>query len=205
MAVLDELERVKQQIARRLRELEPLVSEYNELQQAADRLGVSVADRRAPRWSGRRSRAAAGAAAGTTSAAGGAKATRASSRRSSGGRAARRRRNAAAPGSRQQDVLRLVNERPGISVPELAKELGMTRLGFIRSSAGLRAAARSARTAASYNRSRRVLRTRRAWREEAHRGCHAIHLPMCGQSARKTVRPRDHQRVSIAPAGLTAR
>ena len=35
-----------------------------------------------------------------------------------------------APGSRQQDVLRLVNERPGISVPELGKELGVDPTGL---------------------------------------------------------------------------
>jgi transposase-like protein len=42
----------------------------------------------------------------------------------------RSRRNAAAPGQRQQDVLRLVNERPGITVAELAQELGVDATGL---------------------------------------------------------------------------
>jgi hypothetical protein len=42
----------------------------------------------------------------------------------------RRRRTVAAPGSRQQDVVRLVNERPGISVAEIAKELGVDATGL---------------------------------------------------------------------------
>jgi transposase-like protein len=41
-----------------------------------------------------------------------------------------RRRSAAAPGSRQQDVLRLVSERPGISVSEIAKELDVDATGL---------------------------------------------------------------------------
>jgi hypothetical protein len=130
MAVLDDLERVKQQVARRLRELEPLVAEYNELQQVADRLGISPADGRAPRRSGRRSRGSAATGTRAVPAAGRAKTTRASSRRSSTRRTARSRRTAVAPGSRQQDVLRLVGERPGISVPELGKELGVDPTGL---------------------------------------------------------------------------
>ena len=130
MAVLDELERVKRQVARRLGELEPLVTEYNELQQVADRLGISPADRQAPRRSGRRSRGSAATGTRAVPAASRAKTRRASSRRSSTRRTARSRRNTAAPGSRQQDVLRLVNERPGISVPELGKELGIDPTGL---------------------------------------------------------------------------
>lgn len=44
--------------------------------------------------------------------------------------ATRRRRSVAAPGSRQQDVLRLVSERPGISVAEIAKQLGVDATGL---------------------------------------------------------------------------
>jgi hypothetical protein len=42
----------------------------------------------------------------------------------------RPRRNAAAPGQRQQDVLRLVSERPGITVAELAQELSVDATGL---------------------------------------------------------------------------
>jgi hypothetical protein len=46
------------------------------------------------------------------------------------GETATRRRAVAAPGSRQRDVLRLVSERPGISVAEIAKELGVDATGL---------------------------------------------------------------------------
>ena len=42
----------------------------------------------------------------------------------------RPRRRAAAPGSRERDVMRLVNERPGISVPEIAKDLNVDATGI---------------------------------------------------------------------------
>ena len=42
----------------------------------------------------------------------------------------RTRRNAAAPGQRQQDVLRLVNERPGITVAELAQQVSVDATGL---------------------------------------------------------------------------
>jgi transposase-like protein len=42
----------------------------------------------------------------------------------------RSRRKAAAPGQRQQDVVRLVSERPGITVAELAQELGVDATGL---------------------------------------------------------------------------
>jgi predicted ArsR family transcriptional regulator len=41
-------------------------------------------------------------------------------------------RSAAAPGQREQDVLRLVRERPGITVAEMANDLGMTGMGIRR-------------------------------------------------------------------------
>jgi hypothetical protein len=42
----------------------------------------------------------------------------------------RSRRNAAAPGQREHDVLRLVSERPGITVAELAQELSVDATGL---------------------------------------------------------------------------
>jgi transposase-like protein len=41
-----------------------------------------------------------------------------------------RKRPAAAPGPRQQDVLRLVRERPGITVADLANEFGVDATGL---------------------------------------------------------------------------
>lgn len=129
MALLDQLRTMEQQVERRLRELEPLVTEYHELQKVAQRLGISAPDGKSTAARGRRSRATA-----TTRAAAGSPATAPKSQRSRARRASRQRtgrgRNAAAPGSRQQDVLRLVNERPGISVPELGRELGVDPTGL---------------------------------------------------------------------------
>jgi hypothetical protein len=115
MAVLDQLKDLENQVAGRLAELEPLVAEYHELQQVAERLGIKP-------------RAAASAPAATPT-------RRSATRRKSTGsgsgrRTSRRRRNAASPGSRQADVLRLVTARPGITVPELGRELSVDPTGL---------------------------------------------------------------------------
>jgi hypothetical protein len=115
MPVLDQLKDLENRVAGRLAELEPLVAEYHELQQVAERLGIKP-------------RAAASAPAPTTT-------RRRTTRRKSAGagigrRTPRRRRNAAAPGSRQADVLRLVTARPGITVPELGRELNVDPTGL---------------------------------------------------------------------------
>ena len=104
------------------------MAEYRELEQVAERLAMSRDARatgggRSPR-SGSRAGVAAQAPAATP------KAPATTGRRSTGRRRTRSRRNAVAPGSRQQDVLRLVTERPGISVPELGKELGVDPTGL---------------------------------------------------------------------------
>jgi uncharacterized protein (DUF3084 family) len=119
MAVIDQLRDLEQKVAKRLGELEPLVAEYQELQQVAQRLGIQR-------------EAAAASAAKSAPASTGTTRRRATSSRKTGGRrsAGRRRRNAAAPGSRQQDVLRLVTERPGITVPELGRELSVDPTGL---------------------------------------------------------------------------
>jgi hypothetical protein len=122
MAVLDQLRDLEQKVAKRLSELEPLVSEFHELQKVAQRLGIQ-----------REAAAAAtekpSASASTTTRTRRRAATGA--RKTTGRRAtSRRRRNAAAPGSRQADVLRIVTERPGITVPELGRELSVDPTGL---------------------------------------------------------------------------
>jgi hypothetical protein len=126
VAVLDD---VRQQVLRRMQELEPLMAEYRELEQFAERLGMSRDAREAGRARSPRTGARAGAAVKASRAAT-VKVPAATGRRSTGRGRARSRRNAAAPGSRQQDVLRLVGERPGISVSELGKELGVDPTGL---------------------------------------------------------------------------
>src|SRR3954447_25275747 len=114
MSVLDELSDLRQRAVDRLKELEPLVAEYQQLQAVLAKLGTDDLPGRAaakpasPRRSTTRAR-------------------KATARRSSGGS---RRRRAAAPGSREADVVRLVGERPGISVPEVARELNVDPTGL---------------------------------------------------------------------------
>src|SRR3954454_10741214 len=115
MPVLDQLKDLENQVAGRLAELEPLVAEYHELQQVAERLGIKP-------------RAAASAPAAATPPRRAAR--RKSAASGTGRRTSRRRRNAASPGSRQADVLRLVTARPGITVPELGRELSVDPTGL---------------------------------------------------------------------------
>jgi transcriptional regulator with GAF, ATPase, and Fis domain len=122
MSVLDELREAEQRVAHRLKELEPAVAEYQELQAVATRLGIDTsapptasASSRAPRQRSRR------------------QSGNASRKSAAAAKAARRRsgRNAT-PGQRQQQLLELVRNRPGVSVREAATELGVDPTGLYR-------------------------------------------------------------------------
>ena len=117
MSVLDELSDLRQRAEDRLKELEPLVAEYQQLQAVLAKLGTDDLAARAVAKPASRRRSTK-----TTT-----RARKATARRSSGGS---RRRRAAAPGSREADVVRLVGERPGISVPEVARELNVDPTGL---------------------------------------------------------------------------
>jgi hypothetical protein len=152
VSVLDQFRTAEEQVAKRLRELKPLVAEYHELENVAQRLGLSVgndapaAGTRPPASakSARRRRRAAKAA--TRSAAskrdgsadsGTAKAAVAATPAARGARAPRGsagtgRAGASRTSRRQQDVLRLVKQRPGITVSEIAEELGVDATGLYR-------------------------------------------------------------------------
>jgi hypothetical protein len=110
MSVLDELRSVEERVTSRLNELRPLVDEYRELESAARRLGI---DPDKPRT-----------------------ATANARRRSSAKRAPRRRRASSGP-SRRDQVLALVQQRPGITVPELGTELEVDPTGLYRVVRGL--------------------------------------------------------------------
>jgi hypothetical protein len=151
VSVLDQFRTAEEQVAKRLRELKPLVAEYHELEQVARRLGLSLNDDAtaaakrgpAPTEKGGRRRSASttkprpaastrgGSAAGATAktAAAATQARRARSPRSSTdeGRA-----GASRTSRRQRDVLRMVNQRPGITVSQIAKELGVDATGLYR-------------------------------------------------------------------------
>ena len=98
MSVVDE---VREQIARRLKELKPVVDEYHELEAMVRRLAEGDGARSS---SGQRS-------------------TRRRATRSTNGR---RRGRPRGSGTRSAQALALVEAKPGITIPEMAKEMGIT-------------------------------------------------------------------------------
>jgi transcriptional regulator with GAF, ATPase, and Fis domain len=122
VSVLDELREAEQRVVQRLKELEPAVTEYQELQAVAKRLGIDAAASTTASASSppprRRSR----------------RQSTSGSRKSSGAAKPARRRSGrnATGGQRQQELLELVRNRPGISVREAATELGVDPTGLYR-------------------------------------------------------------------------
>jgi transcriptional regulator with GAF, ATPase, and Fis domain len=123
VSVLEQFIDAEQRVAKRLKELEPMVAEYRELESIAQRLGID-GDAAAKAESGRPRRRARRAAA---------KSSRAPGKAASSGptraRPTTRRRG---PGQREQQVLELVRARPGITVAEAGKELGVDPTGLYR-------------------------------------------------------------------------
>jgi hypothetical protein len=93
---------VRGQITKRLKELKPLVDEYHQLEEMVRNLASGDG---ASRSSGRSS-------------------TRARSKRSTSGRRGRGRPRGS--GTRSAQALALVEATPGITIPEMAKEMGIT-------------------------------------------------------------------------------
>ena len=114
-AVLDKFRQAQDDILARMRELEPLVAEYEELKRIAESLQLNPGSAPA-----RRSRAAKPASSGRAR----------SQRRTAQRRTARPRR--AASGGRREDILRLVGENPGITINQLGKQLGVDPTGLYR-------------------------------------------------------------------------
>jgi hypothetical protein len=117
MTVLDDLKKLETSIVKRYQELQPALAEVEELRRVADRLGVDL-DRA------------------STKAAKPVAATRTRTRRAaSAGRKTKskvtspRRPRA---GGRREQVLKLVTERPGITVPEIGKALKVDPTGLYR-------------------------------------------------------------------------
>jgi CRP-like cAMP-binding protein len=151
MSLVDELREIEQQVSRRLQELEPMVAEYQELREVADRIGtrmaaagVPVAPRTtAPRTGSRRAASASRARASAKPAAGRKSATprkRGAAASAAKPKAAAARRAAAVksatngrlPGKRDEDIIRLVAAQPGITVAQVGKELGVDPTGLYR-------------------------------------------------------------------------
>ena len=112
----DFLEEKKREIAQRLRELKPLVDEYNQLEGALSALGGVKA---------------AGGATRTRSAAPARRARRGT------GTGTRRRGRPKGSGTRAQETLSLVKGSPGITIPELAAKMGIKQNYLYRVLPGL--------------------------------------------------------------------
>jgi hypothetical protein len=108
-----------------MKELRPLVDEYRELESVAERLGVKVDDSAPTRRRSTRS-APATRATGTR-----ARKAPANGRRTRGRRSGSRR-PIAARGQRQRELLELVKARPGITVREVGRELGVDPTSLYR-------------------------------------------------------------------------
>ena len=127
MSVLDEFRDVEQRVVQRLKELEPAVAEYRELEEVAARIGIKT-----PQSDGRDRQSAPVATRSRTrratakQATGGQPAAPAAARRAGGAR------RGAAAGEREQQMLALVRERPGITVAEVAQALGVDATGLYR-------------------------------------------------------------------------
>jgi MarR family protein len=134
VSLIDELKGLEDRVAERMKELRPLVDEYRELEQVAQKLGVSPATAGTPtpsrrgaarKRSGARStnssRATRGAAAGRAPST----APRTADAATSG--AARARSN-----GRRDQLLDMVKARPGITVREVGSELGVDPTSLYR-------------------------------------------------------------------------
>jgi hypothetical protein len=117
MSVLEDLRSIEDRLTSRLNELRPLVEEYRELERAAQRLGIDTSAPKTPR---RR-----------------ASANGAKRRKPAGASRQRRRRSASGRPSRRDQVLALVKERPGITVPEIGTALKVDPTGLYRVVHGL--------------------------------------------------------------------
>ena len=126
MSVLDQFRDAEQRVAQRLKELEPAVAEYRELEQIAQRLGIdpsavtvpAAATKPAAKRRDATRRRATATVKPTAS-----KPTPAPSRRARGD---------AGPGRRAQQLIELVRARPGITVRDAGKELGVDPTGLYR-------------------------------------------------------------------------
>jgi hypothetical protein len=130
--VPDFLETKRNEIAKRLAELRPLVDEYSNLQAAANALaGIPVANgAAAPVPSPAAARRAPGRPRGAKSSAKQAATVKASKP----AKAARKRQTGRPKGSgkRAAEALALITEKPGITIPEMASRLGIKPTYFYK-------------------------------------------------------------------------
>ena len=134
MSLIDELKGLEDRVAERMQELRPLVDEYRELEQVAQKLGVSPVTPGTPtprrraatrKRSGARSTNASRRTRAT--AAGGPSSTASRTTDAASAGAARARNN-----GRRDQLLDMVKARPGITVREVGSELGVDPTSLYR-------------------------------------------------------------------------
>lgn len=137
LTVLEELRAVEERIVARLTELRPAVEEYEELQRVAERLGIDVSAQRQLPSAEPAARAEEPAvtkpAPARKPAARAKRAPSGTRKRAAPKRASKARAKAAAkPGGtrakgaeRRDQVVALIRERPGITVPDISQQLGL--------------------------------------------------------------------------------
>jgi hypothetical protein len=127
VSVLDQFRDAEQRVAQRLKELAPAVAEYEQLKEVAQRLGIDPAETAATPPAAKRAptrrRATRSRATGTTNNASPSSPTKPAGRRS---------RSNARSGQRGEQLTELVRARPGITVREAGKELGIDPTGLYR-------------------------------------------------------------------------
>jgi hypothetical protein len=143
MNVLDDLKKLEASIVQRYQQLQPALAEVEELRRVADRLGVNLdrpSARAAAKPAARAAKPAAAAKRGrgrgrtrrstatATTAAPTATATPRPRKKATKVTSPRRPR----PGGRREQFLKLVTDRPGITVPEIGKALKVDPTGLYR-------------------------------------------------------------------------
>jgi hypothetical protein len=124
VSVLDDFRAAERRVAQRLKELEPAVAEYRELEAVAERLGLNDGATAQPAATAEPTPARRRTARKRTPSAAKAPVTRKAD-------PPRARRNSR-PGQREQQLLELVRGRPGITVREAGNELGVDPTGLYR-------------------------------------------------------------------------
>jgi CRP-like cAMP-binding protein len=115
VSVIDELKGLEDRVSRRMTELRPLVDEYHQLEQVAQRLGVAPP-----------------AAADTPPSPSPTRPRRTRRRTTTRARAATNARSRARTNGRRDQLLEMVKARPGITVREIGSELGVDPTSLYR-------------------------------------------------------------------------
>jgi hypothetical protein len=131
VSVLDQFRDAEQRVAQRLKELEPAVAEYRELEVVAQRLGIDVSST-APARAPRRRKASAAPAKGNGASAPARRRRRATPAEADGVTPATRGRRRTTPGRREEQLLALIRDRPGLTVADAGKAMRVDPTGLYR-------------------------------------------------------------------------